>query len=152
MFFHPLARREKSSSAFEHEQQGSQEEEREGSSPGGQERPSSSGGGADAVKGTPEPTSKVRMRLKTILDRAVSDLPESPHNRVCESYGTEFTVFLRFKGRTRMATWTQFDTLIDLQRSFFAVFHFPERVLTAFLLNKVRLVVVPQRSGLEVIF
>ena len=145
MFFHPLARREKSSSAFEHEQQGSQEEEREGSSPGGQERPSSSGGGADAVKGTPEPTSKVRMRLKTILDRAVSDLPESPHNRVCESYGTEFTVFLRFKGRTRMATWTQFDTLIDLQRSFFAVFHFPERVLTAFLLNKVRLVVVPQR-------
>ena len=94
---------------------------------------------------TPTPTSSVKLKLKGVLERAVSELPESPHNKVCTSYGEVFFIFLRFKGRTRLAKWTRFDTKVDLQKAFFAVFHFPESVLHAFLLNKVRLMIVPQR-------
>ena len=94
------------------------------------------------------PSSEVRLRLKDAMQRAVAELPESPH-KTSNEYGDQFQIFLRFKGRTKLATWTPFSTMIDLQKLFFEVFHFPEKVLHVFLLNKVKLLVVPKGAEKE---
>ena len=72
------------------------------------------------------PSANVKLKLRSVMEKALADLPESPHNKIAESYGNEFPIFLRFKGRTRLATWHRFDTMVDLQNSFFEAFHFPE--------------------------
>ena len=92
------------------------------------------------------PSANVKLKLRSVMQKALAYLPESPHNKIAESYGNEFPIFLRFKGRTRLATWHRFDTMVDLQNSFFEAFHFPERVLHAFLLNKARLEIVSPKK------
>ncbi|QDZ19344.1 ion transport protein [Chloropicon primus] len=112
---------------------------------GGDENLESSSRQDSAGLGTPTPTTSVKLKLQTIMQRAMSELPDSPHNKVCESYGEQFPIFLRFKGKTKMVTWSRFDTKVDLQNHFFKVFNFPESVLHAFLLNKARMYFIPQR-------
>ena len=87
------------------------------------------------------PSKDVALRLKHIKQRASMQIPDSPH-KVSEVHGNEFDIFLMFKGRTKLVRWERWNTMISLQEAFFEAYHFPERMLHPFLLNKARLEVV----------
>ena len=98
------------------------------------------------LEGSPGPSTSLRLRLSQVMEQKKSEMPDSPH-KCSPTHGNEFCIFLRFKGRTRLAKWQSFDTAIDLQQLFLDVFNFPEKSLHVFLLNKARLEVVRDGIG-----